>query len=58
MIKSVIYEGNQELTNDQLMEIEEAKKSPITYDEDCPKMSSAMMKAFKCAVAHRNRRKA
>lgn len=58
MIKTVVYEGNQSLTEKQISEIKEAKNSPISYDEDCPELSSAMMKAFRSAVAHRNRRKA
>ena len=37
--------------------VEEAKKSPINFDEDCEELSPAMMKAFKSAVVQRNRRK-
>ena len=29
-----------------LKEIEEAKKHPITYDEDCPRMSPRMHRKF------------
>jgi hypothetical protein len=36
-------------------EIEEAKKMPITFDEDCPEMTPAMEEQFKCAVRMRNR---
>ena len=57
MIKTVVYEGNQALTDKQILEIEEAKNTPISYDKDCPKLSPDMMKAFRSAVAHRNRRK-
>ena len=57
MIKTVMYNGNDELTSEQISQIEEAKNSPITYDEDCPKLSPAMLKAFQSAIAHRNRRK-
>lgn len=37
-----------------LIEIVEAKKSPIVYDEDCPELTPAMIKAFKCSAASRN----
>jgi hypothetical protein len=38
-----------------LKEIEEAKKRPITYDEDCPELSPAQLKQLKCMVRMRNR---
>ena len=37
--------------------VEEEKKSPINFDEDCGELSPAMMKAFKSAVVQRNRKK-
>ena len=42
---------------EQLREVEEAKRSPIVFDEDCEALSPAMMKAFKSAVVQRNRKK-
>ena len=45
------------LTEEELKEIREAAKKPIVYDEDCPKLSPAMLKALKSSVAQRNRRK-
>ncbi len=42
---------------EQLKEVEDAKKSPINFDEDCEELSPAMMKAFKSAVVQRNRKK-
>jgi hypothetical protein len=57
MIKTYYTEPGQELTPEQLLEIEEAKKSEIVFDEDCEELSPAMMKAFRCAVVTRNRRK-
>lgn len=42
---------------EQLEEVEEAKNSPIHFDEDCGELSPAMMKAFRSAVAQRNRKK-
>lgn len=57
MIKTLTIEPGQKLTNEQLKEIEEAKKHPIVFDEDCEELSPAMMKAFKSATIQRNRRK-
>lgn len=57
MIKTLTIEPGQQLTEEQLKEIEEAKKFPIVFDEDCEELSPAMMKAFKSAVIQRNRRK-
>ncbi len=57
MIKTLIIEPGQKLTDKQLKEIEEAKKHPIVFDEDCEELSPAMMKAFKSAAIQRNRRK-
>ncbi len=55
--KTFIIENGQKPTQEQLKEIEEAKNSPIIFDEDCEELSSAMMKAFKSAVLQRNCRK-
>lgn len=57
MIKTLTIKKGQKPTEEQLREVEEAKKSPIVFDEDCEELSPAMMKAFKSAVIHRNRRK-
>lgn len=57
MIKTFTIENGQKPTEEQLKEIEEAKKYPITFDEDCQELSPAMIKAFKCATVQRNRRK-
>lgn len=57
MIKTYITELNQKLTEERHKEIEEAKKKPIVFDEDCEELSPAMMKAFKSSVVQRNRRK-
>ena len=57
MIKTFIIENGQKPTEEQLKEIEEAKEHPIVFDEDCQELSPVMMKAFKSAVAQRNRRK-
>ncbi len=58
MNRIVTVEGGGEPTKEQLEEVEEAKKQPIVFDEDCPELSPALMKAFKCEVSQRNRRNA
>lgn len=57
MNRTLIIENGQKPTEEQLREVEEAKKSPINFDDDCAELSPAMMKAFKSAVVQRNRRK-
>ena len=54
---SIYRSQNITIQEPQLKEVEEAGKRPIVFDEDCEELSPAMMKAFKCAVAYRNRRK-
>ena len=39
----------------RIREIQEAAKRPITFDEDCEELSPAMLKAFRCVAAQRNR---
>lgn len=36
------------LTPEEIEELENAEKMPPTYDEDCPKMTSEMLKQFRC----------
>jgi hypothetical protein len=43
------------VTEDMKREIEEAKKMPITYDEDSPEMTPEMETQFKVAARMRNR---
>lgn len=43
------------LTTEQIAEIEVASKQPVCYDEDCPKLSPQMEKAFQCVILQRNR---
>ncbi len=58
MTKTFIIESGQKPTEEQLKkEVEEAKRNPIHFDEDCKELSPAMMKAFKSAVVQRNRKK-
>ncbi|MDO4488626.1 MAG: hypothetical protein Q4B67_06030 [Eubacteriales bacterium] len=58
MTKIYTTEKGQKPTEEQIKEIEEAAKHPIICDEDCEELSPEMIKAFKCAVAQRNRRNA
>lgn len=57
MIRTYIIDDGQKPTQEQLKEVEDAKKSPIVFDEDCPELFPAMVKAFKSAVIQRNRGK-
>ena len=57
MIKTLVIEPGQKPTEEQLREVEEAKKRPIVFDEDCEELSPEMMKAFQSAVIQRNRRR-
>lgn len=57
MTRTFIIESGQKPTEEQLKEVKEAQKYPIVFDEDCQELSPAMMKAFKSAVVHRNRKK-
>jgi len=57
MLKTYIIEPGQKLTEAQIHEIEEAKNSPIVFDEDCEELSPAMQKAMRAVAVQRNRRK-
>ncbi len=57
MNKTYRIEPGQKPTPEQLKEVEEAKKMPITFDEDCEELSPAMIKAFKSVIAQNKRRK-
>ena len=46
------------LTEEQLLELREAAKRPIVYDEDSPELTPALEKALRCAAVQRNRLKA
>ncbi|MBQ8549573.1 MAG: hypothetical protein IJ427_13835 [Lachnospiraceae bacterium] len=57
MTKTFTIKKGQKPTEEQLREVEEAKNVPIVFDEDCEELSDAMIKAFRCAVGKRNRKK-
>ena len=56
MTKAYTIKPGSVPTEEELNEIQEAKKVPITFDEDCPELSPAMIKDFKSSVIQRNRR--
>ncbi len=56
MTKTFIIEDGQTPTPEQLEEVKAAERE-IQFDEDCPELSPAMYKAFRCSVAQRNRKK-
>ena len=55
MTVTYTLEPGSKLTEQQIAEVEAAAKMPILYDDDCPELSEDMMKAFRVAVAQRNR---
>lgn len=57
MTKTFVINKGQKPTEEQIQEIQEAKKYPVTFDEDSPELSPAMYKAFQSSVAQRNRKK-
>lgn len=57
MIRTFTIKENQVPTQEQLEEVKAAAKREIQFDEDCPELSPAMFKAFKCTVTQRNRKK-
>ena len=57
MTRTFIINKGQKPTDEQLQEVEEAKKKPIEFDEDSQELSPAMYKAFKSSVIQRNRKK-
>jgi hypothetical protein len=55
MIVTARLSEDAKLTEEQLKELEEAKKYPITYDEDSPELTPEMEKQFKVVAKMRNR---
>lgn len=55
MIVTYNRKVGEPLTKEQLEELERAKNMPITFDDDCPELSPAMLKQLRCAVRNRNR---
>ncbi len=57
MTRTFIIKDDQTPTQEQLEEVRAAAEREIQFDEDSPKLSPAMYKAFKCSIAKRNRKK-
>jgi hypothetical protein len=55
MIITASLSKDEELTEEEIKMIEDAKKLPVIYDEDSPEMTPEMEKQFRCAVRMRNR---
>ena len=45
------------LTEEQIRMLEEADKQPVTYEDDCPELTPAMVEAFRKAARVRDERK-
>lgn len=57
MIRTVTLDRKQKPTEEQIKQIEEAAKREIVFDEDSPKLTPAMEKAFRLAAKNRNTQK-
>lgn len=57
MTRTFIIKDGQVPSKEQLNEVRSATERVIQFDEDCPELSPAMYRAFKCATAQHNRRK-
>lgn len=57
MTRYLTIQEGQTPTQEQLEEVRAAAEREIQFDEDCPELSPAMYKAFRCSVSQRNRRK-
>ena len=57
MTKTFTIKDGQRPTKEQLEEVKAAAKREIQFDEDAPELSPAMLKAFQCSAAQRNRRR-
>ena len=50
--------NDENLTDEDRKMLEEARKNPITFDEDSPELTPEMEKAFRLAAKTRNRLRA
>ena len=50
--------NDENLTDEDRKMLEEARKNPITFDEDSPELTPEMEKAFRMAAKTRNRLRA
>lgn len=57
MTKTFTIKDGQKPTEEQLAEVKAAAKREILCDEEAPALSPALVKAFRCSVAQRGRRR-
>jgi hypothetical protein len=55
MIITSTLTPDAKITPEMKKEIEEAKKMPITFDDDCPELTESQLKQFECMLRMRNR---
>lgn len=55
MIKTYTIEQGQKPSKEQIEEVLEASKKPVSFDDDCEELSPELIKAFKSSAARRNR---
>lgn len=56
MLKKYELKPGSKLTEEQIQEIELAKKKPIVFDEDAPELTPKMIEAFRKTGKRGNRR--
>ena len=56
MIVTSILKKGQEPTPEQILEVKEAAKRSIVYDDDCPESTPEMLEEFRKAAIERNRK--
>lgn len=57
MTRTFTIKDGQKPTKEQLEEVKAAAKREPQPDEDAPELSPAMVKAFRCSIAQRSRRR-
>lgn len=58
MIRTFSLDPGDKPSKEQLKEVQEAKNHPIVFDEDCPELSPALIKAYKAStegIKHRKK---
>lgn len=54
MITMRLTDLPKDLSKEELKMLEQAENSPVTFDEDCPEMSTDQLKQFKRVSAHKD----
>ena len=57
MTKIFTIKDGQQPTEEQLREVQTAAQREVQFDPDAPELSPAMLKAFRCSVVQRNKRR-